>query len=87
MGAGREGEKRGREWRWKGREKEREKGEGEREVVEEKGDTKAMFPSSIESTDEHTPLLRPPERRSERPRYECKNYLYLIQTQQFHVFI
>ena len=50
------------------RELRREK--GERERVEGEGDTKAMFPSSIESTDEHTPLLRPPERRSERPRYE-----------------
>ena len=79
----------GRERGWVGAGREGDRGERVEEEVlgEGEGDTKAMFPSSIESTDEHTPLLRPPERRSERPRYECKNYLYLIQTQQFHVFI
>ena len=41
-----------------------------REGKQRKRGTITMEPSSIESTDEHTPLLRPPERRSERPRYE-----------------
>ena len=41
-----------------------------REGKQSKRGTITMEPSSIESTDEHTPLLRPPERRSERPRYK-----------------